>query len=316
MNYATEYQDYPKTNRNYKSTFFCMIFAKKEDQLNLYNAVNETDYDNPDDLEITTIENALYMSFKNDLAFLFDCSMNLYEHQSTYNPNMPLRGLLYFARLFEKFITSRNLNIYSSTLQKLPTPRYIVFYNGTKEEPEKNTFRLSDAFLQKDGCLECEVTMLNINYGKNRKLMEKCRRLEEYALFVSKVRSLLSEGKSLETAINQAIDESIEQNVLRDVLTEQRAEVLGVLLSTFNKELYEKELKEDAFGQGLSQGLSQGIEQGRSEGVEQGRTEGAQTKLAEQVQKKLTKGKSVEMIAEELEETAEVIKELIADIQK
>lgn len=304
MNYTTEYQDYPKTKRNYKDTLFCMIFGKKEEQLSLYNAVNGTDYENPDDLEIMTLDNAIYMSFKNDVAFLLDCFINLYEHQSTYNPNMPLRGYLYFAQLLEKFITSRSLNIYSGTLQKLPTPQYVVFYNGTKEEPERTVFRLSDAFMQEGGCLECEVTMLNINYGKNRKLMEKCRPLREYALFISKVRILLSDGKPLEAAINQAIDESIEQNVLKDILTEQRAEVLGVLLSTFNKELYEKELKEDAYSQGLSQGLSQG------------RNEGAQGKLLEQVQKKLSKGKSVEMIAEELEESVDLVKELIAGISK
>lgn len=295
MNYKTEYQDYPKAKRNYKDTLFCMIFGKKEDQLNLYNAVNGTYYENPDDLEIMTLDNAIYMSFKNDVAFLLDCFINLYEHQSTYNPNMPLRGYLYFAQLFEKFITSRSLNIYSSTLQKLPTPKYLVFYNGTKEEPERTIFRLSDAFIQEGGCLECEVTMLNINYGKNRKLMKKCRRLEEYALFINQVRALLSEGKPLEIALNQAIDESIEQNVLKDILTEQRAEVLGVLLSTFNKELYEKELKEDAFSQG--------------------RAEGAQLKLTEQIQKKLAKGKSLEVIAEELEETVEVIKKVVEDIR-
>ena len=243
------------------------------------------------------------MSFKNDVAFLLDCFINLYEHQSTYNPNMAIRGYLYFAQLFEKFITSRNLNIYSSTLQKLPTPKYLVFYNGTKEEPEETFFRLSDAFLQKGGCLECEATMLNINYGKNKKLMEKCKKLEEYALFISKVRALLVKGKPLETAINQAIDESIEENILKDILTEQRAEVLGVLLSTFNKELYEKELKQDAYSEGLNDGLSQGIAQGRAAG--------AQDKLSEQIQKKLARGKSVEEIAEELEESVEVIKELV-----
>ena len=147
--------------------------------------------------------------------------------------------------------------------------------------------------------------MLNINYGKNRKLMEKCRRLEEYAQFISQVRFLLSQGYSLENAINQAMDACIEQNILKDVLTAQRAEVLGVLLSTFNKELYEKGLKDDAFSQGLDQGFSQGLSQGRAEG--------AQAKLEELIRKKLAKGKSPEAIADDLEEPIEVVDEIIKE---
>lgn len=311
MNHTTEYQDYPNANRKYKDTLFRMIFSRKKDLLDLYNAVNDTDYKNPDDLEIATLDNAIYMSFKNDIAFLLGCFMNLYEHQSTYNPNMPLRGLLYFARIYEKFITDRNLDIYSSSLKKIPTPRYIVFYNGTRSEPDKTILKLSDAFYQDNGCLECEVTMLNINYGKNRRLMEKCRRLEEYAQFISLVRCFLSQGNPLEHAINQAMDECIEQNILKDVLTAQRAEVLGVLLSTFNKELYEKGLKDDAFSQGLNQGFSEGLSQGLNQGLSQGRAEGAQAKLEELIHKKLAKGKSPEAIADDLEEPIEVVKNII-----
>lgn len=292
MTYTTEYQDYPIPNRKYKDTVFRIAFSKKEDLLTLYNAVNHTDYQNIDDLEINTLDNAIYLSMKNDISFLFDCTLNLYEHQSTYNPNMPLRGILYFARLFEQFITSRNINLYSSTLQKLPTPRYIVFYNGTREEPDKTTLRLSDAFEVPDNCLECEVTMLNINYGRNRELMEKCRRLEEYAIFIDRVRILVyTKNYSLEEAINTAIDKCISENILKDILIKQRSEVLGVLLTTFNKELYEQGLKDDAYNAGKN------------------------SKLLELIQKKLTKGKSVETIAEELEETPETIQELISRLK-
>lgn len=109
-------------------------------------------------------------------------------------------------RLFEKFITKQKLDIYNSTLQKLPTTRYIVFYNGIQEQPDRTILRLSDAFLHKDSCLECTVTMLNINYGRNKELMEKCKRLDDYSYFIGRVRLLSTEGYSRTDAINQAMD--------------------------------------------------------------------------------------------------------------
>ena len=82
-------------NREYKSTVFSKLFKDKKKLLTLYNALNNSQYTNEDELEIVTLENAIYMSMKNDLAFILDCKLTLYEHQSTPNPNMPLRDLLY-----------------------------------------------------------------------------------------------------------------------------------------------------------------------------------------------------------------------------
>ena len=291
MNYTTKYQDYPNSNREYKDTLFRLVFSRKKDLLALYNAINDTNYQNPDDLEINTLENAIYLSMKNDVSFLLGCTMNLYEHQSTYNPNMPLRGIFYFARLYEKFITSHKINIYSRTLQKIPSPRYIVFYNGTRLEPDKTVLRLSDAFQKDSGCLECEVTMLNINYGRNQELMEKCRRLEEYTVFIDRVKTLLAQNNNQrEHALNLAIDECIHNNILKDVLITQRAEVLGMILSTFDKELYEQGLKDDAY------------------------SDGKKDQLITQIQKKLSKGKSIETIADELEESVENIQKIVEDL--
>ncbi len=292
MNNTIKYREYPNTNREFKSTLFVMAFEKKKDLLSLFNAVNGTDYDNPENLEITTLENAIYLNYKNDVSFLVGGIINLHEQQSTINPNMPIRGVIYFARLYEKYINQRNLNIYGTKLQKLPTPRYIVFYNGTKEQPDRLTIRLSDAFIEPGGCLECEAIMLNINYGHNRELMERCKRLEDYSYFIFKVRELLESGLDQEDAINQAIDECIEENRLKDILIDQRSEVLGVLLSTYNKELYEKDLKDDAY------------------------LEGQMNALIEQVKKKLAKGKSVELIADEIEQSVEFVQELITEIGK
>ena len=253
MNQKTEYLEFPKDNHEHKSTLFCKAFEDKKYLLDLYNGVNRTNYQNIDDLEVNTLENVVYITMKNDLSFLIDCNMNLYEHQSTMNPNMPLRGLLYLAQLYNKYIAKHNLNLFSSSAQKIPVPQYVVFYNGTQEQPDEQILLLSELFQKKDkrkhvdGCLECQARMLNINYGRNKELLNKCRRLEEYAIFVAKVRQYAAEDiEKRESAITRAIDECIEEGILADILKEQKAEVLELVLTTFNRELYEQGLKEDA----------------------------------------------------------------------
>lgn len=296
------------TNRQYKSSLFCMVFKDKKDLIDLYNAVNDTNYTNPEDLEINTLENVIYMSMKNDTSFLVGFTMNLYEHQSTKNANMPLRGFLYFARLFETYVDENGLDIYSSTMQKLPTPKYIVFYNGKENEADERILRLSDAFIKEGGCLECEARLLNINYGRNRELMEKCRRLEEYAIFIARVRQYMGEEQMpLKQAITLAMEQCIEDGILEDILRKQRDEVLGVLLTTFNKELHEKCLKEDAFAEGFNNGFKDGYK----DGISAGKDEGARENRMNLLKIKLAKGKSLEQIADELEESVEEIEKLI-----
>ena len=218
--------------------------------------------------------------------------MNLYEHQSSKNANMPVRGLIYLTRQFENYIAEHKLKIYSSKLQKLPTPQFVVFYNGKMNEPDERIMKLSDAFIKEGGCLECEAKLLNINYGHNRELMEKCRRLEEYALFIAIVRKYQKDKRyNLEDAITLAIDECVEKGILEDILTKQRSEVFSVVLSTFDKELYEKDLKEEAY------------------------EEGAYQKIVSKVRIKILKGKSVEQIADELEESVEEIEKIVQEIK-
>lgn len=95
--------------RNYKDSVFRMLYREKKELLSLYNAVNQTHYENEADLKVTTLENAIYMNMKNDVSCVVDLRMNLYEHQATVNPNMPLRDLFYVARLFENLIGCRNI---------------------------------------------------------------------------------------------------------------------------------------------------------------------------------------------------------------
>lgn len=299
---TTEYQNIHE-NRKYKDTLFRMVFKEKEHLLELYNAVNYTDYQNPDELQINTLENVLYISMKNDISFIIDSGMNLYEHQSTKNENMPLRGYLYFAKLLEDYISENDLDLFSSRLQKIPTPKYLIFYNGEENEPDERILRLSDAFIKEGGCIECEARLLNINVGRNRELMERCRRLEEYSIFVATVRRYKKEGNPLKMAITQAIEECIEKGILLDILLKERKEVQAVVLETFNQELYEKNLKADAYEDGIRVGMEQGIQ----EGIQKGESK----KLLSLIERKLAKGKTTEQIAEELEESEETILELM-----
>lgn len=131
--------------RDYKARLFEMVFRRKEELLGLYNAVNQTNYTNPEDLEINTLENAIYLSMHNDISFIIDSRLSLYEHQSTYSPNLPLRYLMYVSDLYSKI--TKDLNLYGSKIVKIPTPRFLVFYNGAEERPEREEMRLSDAFM-------------------------------------------------------------------------------------------------------------------------------------------------------------------------
>ena len=297
-------------NRQYKDRLWRMIFNNKEDLLQLYNAINHTDYQNPDDLKVNTLEDVLYLSMKNDVSFLVSGTMNLYEHQSTFNPNMPLRGVFYFSRLYEGYVADNNLMIYHEKRVRLPKPKYIVFYNGTKNQPDSMELRLSDCFENTDNeapCLECTVTMLNINYGHNQELMKHCRRLEEYSIFVQCVREYIQSESSVEDALEKAIDTCINQDVLADFLKKHRAEVTNMILTTYDKDLYEKTLKENAREEGREEGLMEGRARGRVEGREEG------MEYLNQLNKYLLKSKrynDLERATEDIEYQKKLLKEL------
>ena len=200
-------------NRKYKDTIFRWIFSQIENLLSLYNAVTGKHYQNPEELEIVTLENAIYMGMKNDLAFVLEMGLYLYEHQSTYNPNIPLRDLFYIASEYQKLVDEKSL--YSSGIQKIPTPNFLVFYNGTdRDVPDRTELRLSDAFENpmQDPALELKVTMLNINAGHNEELMNNCHVLWEYAEYVARVRKYAAE-MPLNEAVELAITECINVNV-------------------------------------------------------------------------------------------------------
>lgn len=249
--------------RNYKDTVFRMIFREKENLLSLYNALNDTTYIEIDDLEITTLENAVYMNYKNDISFVFDFDFELllYEHQSTCNPNMPLRDLLYVTRVLQNRI--KNENLYSKSLIKIPAPRFVVFYNGTDCQPEQQVLHLSDAFekRQDEPALELSVIVYNVNLGYNNKLLEACHPLKEYAQYVAQVRAN-AEKMPLPQAVEMTVDNCIKNNILAEFLAKNRAEAIAVSIFEYDEEKHmkseRKEWREIGYREGLAEGMKAG----------------------------------------------------------
>lgn len=238
--------------RKYKDILFRFVFREKCEILQLYNAINQTNYTNPDDLVITTMEDVIYVGMKNDLSFIIANDMNLYEHQSTINENMPLRGLLYFARMYESYIETNSLNRHQKSRIALPYPRFIVFYNGEQNIPEVFEMRLSDSFekREEEPAVECIARFININYGYNQELLSSCQRLHDYSYFVACVRENLKNGFGQKDSVVRAVDECINKGILKDVLVKHRAEVEGMFLTTFDKKMYEEALRMDAREEG------------------------------------------------------------------
>ena len=243
----------PKARREYKDTVFRMLFSDEKNLLSLYNAVTGRSYEDAKELEIVTLDNAVYMGMKNDLAFLLDLHISLYEHQSTKNPNMPLRDLFYISLEYQKYVSDKSL--YSSALLKIPAPVFIVFYNGAEDMEERTELRLSQAYEHFEGepNLELKVMVLNINAGHNAELMEQCRMLKEYAQYVARVRGYTASMK-LEEAVRRTIKECIAEGILADFLR--------------------KNLRKAEYEAGLQQGERLGIEKGEQEGLNRGLAQG------------------------------------------
>ena len=215
---------------------FTMIFSDKKELLELYNAVANRNYSDPELLTINTLENAVYMSMKNDLSFIIDLKVSLYEQQSTYNPNMPLRFLMYLSDVYSEMVATRNL--YGRSQVKLYTPQFVVFYNGIETRPEKEVLKLSDAYEIKQDVpsLELKVTVLNINSGYNEELKNACKTLSDYAEYVERVRFHKSNGLSIEAAVDLTIEECIKEDKLKEFLIKNRSEAKAVSIYEYNEE--------------------------------------------------------------------------------
>lgn len=248
-------------NRKYKDRLFRLIFKDKENLLQLYNAINDSHYTNPNDLMITTIDDVVFMGMKNDLSFIIDDVMSLYEHQSTYSPNLPLRGLFYFSAMYRDYIEPMKQQLYTESPLQIPFPVYLVFYNGMKEEPERKEIPLSNLFIQNEKelqpALECTATLLNINLGHNRELMEKCRILKEYAQFIQMIRSKIASELPFQEAVESAVNECISKGILSEILRKNKTEVIDVILTEYDENEFREFLKEDSWKKGHEAGMEE-----------------------------------------------------------
>ena len=258
------------TNRKYKDRLFSFIFGNEENKawtLSLYNAVNGSDYTDPDLIRINTIREVIYLGMHNDVSFLIGDEMDLYEQQSTYNPNIPVRMLQYSGSLYEKYMTGNGWNKFGRQLIPLPVPKLVVFYNGNEDRPDETILKLSDSFPEgSEGDIEVTVRMLNINHGRNRRLLEACEPLREYAWLISRIREQRSQDIDLETAVDRTISEMPESCQLKPFLKAHKAEVKGMLLTEYNETEAMELFRKDGIREGRAEGRTEGRIEGRAEG--------------------------------------------------
>ena len=254
--------------RNYKDSVFRMLFSERKTLLSLYNALNGTDYTDPEELEINTLENAIYLGRKNDVSFIIGSQLYLYEHQSTMNPNIPLRNLFYVASLYTRMVGARNE--FSSQPVSLPRPYFVVFYNGTEAQPERRIFQLSDLYESKPDCemirlteeqpeLELKTLAININKGYNEELKRNCQDLYGYMVYVDKVREF-AKNHPLEKAVEMAITYCIQNDILAEFLLKRRTEVMSMSIFEYNQEEHFRQIAEESQAAGWKKGKAEGAE--------------------------------------------------------
>ena len=260
----TETMSKVKIQKEYKDRLFTFLFGSEEHKdwtLSLYNAVNGSDYTDPEKVRITTIKDVLYLGMHNDVSFQISDEMNLYEQQSSFNPNMPLRQMQYAGNLFEQYIKEQKRNKFGTELIRLPVPKLITFYNGRTEEPDERILELKDSFPEgSDPDIYVRVRMININYGQNKELLIVCRPLREYSWLIGEIRKNKQDGISIETAVNKAITDMPDDFVIRPLLEAHRAEVLGMLLTEYDEAEAMELFKLDGKREGIKEGIKEGRE--------------------------------------------------------
>ena len=255
-----------KTNREYKNTVFVDLFSSWESPISLYNAISSSNVPENAKMQVLQISNALYTSLKCDLSFTLENELVvIIEHQSTINQNMPTRLLLYIAMLYLNILDEQAR--YARRLISIPTPRFFVLYNGDEKLPEISELRLSDAFMLKDKNipvqLELIVPVININYGKNRKIMEKCKTLNGYSYLVDRIKKYEMIDKK--NKFDLAIKDCIEHGMLNEYLTEKWKRVKNMLQTEYDfaTELAVRGAEEREAG--ILLGMQKGMQKGRNE---------------------------------------------------
>jgi hypothetical protein len=266
-------------NAKFKDSVFTKLFDDEDRLRELYAALEGVECDPTLPISINTLRDVIYMNQMNDLSFTVGNKMVfVIEHQSTPNPNMPLRILLYIARIYEKIVEYRAL--YKKALVKIPKPEFIVLYNGLEKAPEKWEMRLSDAFNGLEPgektALDLTVAVYNINKGQNAALLQRSEHLAGYAEFVAKVRENVA-AMPLDQAMAEAVRYCIRNGVLASFLEEHGSEVVNMVLSEWNLDEAKEVWQEEARDEGRVEGEAKVLEL-----MEQGYTvEQVKAKLAE-----------------------------------
>ena len=243
------------TNRKIRDTVFCHFMSNESHLLSLCNALNDTGYDESSDITINTLEGSFFSNIKNDISFLLNNLMVvLIEHQTTINPNMPLRFLSYVDELYKRYTSTSHKKIYGDDLLKIPAPEFYVFYDGNDTSFEQQTLKLSDAFETQSDKLELTVHVYNLADGMNDELKRKCLPIGEYSIFSNAYKHFRQQKMKIDHAVDAAIKYCLENNVMVDYLKNNQKEVIDM----FGFEWNEKEEREAL--------LEIGEERGRLEG--------------------------------------------------
>ena len=286
----------------YKDNVFCMLYRDKKNLLELYNALNDSNYTNVDDLEVTTLKDGSYMKYKNDASFVLNMSLYMFEQQSSKNENMPLRFLHYLSDVYREMFGNELLH--RKTMMKIPVPYFVTFYNG-KEKWDRDKLTLAEMFEKHVDNPQIDLQVKVIDINGDAEILKKCKSLRDYMTFVEKVRKKTDDEKiNVREAVIQAIDECIEENILVDFFKEHREEIVEVSIYDYEEEKVRKTLADEAREEGLAEGIKEGIEKGIEKGIEEGEI---LTKI-NQIMKKVRKSKSLPTIASELEEEEADIK--------
>ena len=258
MNYKDEQMN--NGNREYKSDVFSMLMEDKRYALDVFNCLNGTEYTDTEQLEIVTLERGISLSIRNDASFIIDNQINFYEHQSTYNPNMPLRSLIYYATELGRELKNLGVDIFRRKQIEIPTPRFVVFYNGEEKRPEVELMRLSDAYIHKidEPELELVCKVININIQNNQELLKHSRVLQGYSFFVEQVRANRKANMQLKDALDVAIEECIRRHVLEEFFRERKEEVKKVMHLDYTWEVREELIRKESLEEGEARGEAKG----------------------------------------------------------
>ena len=285
-----------KENREYKSDVFSMLMEDKANALEVYNALNGSAFTDPEVVEIVQLEKGVSLSIRNDASYIIDMNFCLYEHQSTYNRNMPLRSMIYFVNALDDWLKENGHDLFGRKRIMIPTPHFVVFYNGVEKRPEYEEMRLSQSFYHQMEEPEIELVCkaYNINSQNNQELKRKSTVLAGYTYFVEKVRENQKKNMSLAEAIDAAIEDCIQNHILEDFFRSRKDEVRKMTHLDYTWEKREKLIRKEEY------------EDGRAAGRAEGRAEG-RVKLISLIIKKVQRGKDLLFIADAVEEPVEVI---------